>query len=32
MLAVTLLRNNFTGNDITVPSSNSVLVDNEGID
>ncbi|MFW6053554.1 MAG: hypothetical protein ACOC9J_01960 [Persicimonas sp.] len=29
---VTLLRNNFTGNDLTVPSSNSVLVDNEGID
>lgn len=28
---VTLLRNDFTGEDVTVPSSNSVLVDNEGI-
>ena len=28
---VTLLRNTFTGNDVSVPSSNSVLVDNTGI-
>lgn len=28
---VTLLRNTFTGSNITVPSSSSVLVDNEGI-